>query len=267
MSLFSALFYKIDIVILSWFKGGVDVGIYGAAQKIVELAMMMQSLFMASLFPLLVGKYKDNHSEFLTIVERTIVISAAIGVPICVFGLFLDNQIIGVIGGRQFVTEATVYYHGYPITTPVALAILLIFVMISYFSSPYTTSVLASGKVGQLVKVNALATVFNIGLNIWLIPRYSYLAASITTLITEILVLTLNGVYFCYRYSFRPPLGDILKIFLATVPGVIFLIYTEPVSVILRAPLVLAIYIGTLALVMPKLRQAVATLLIKTQPA
>jgi len=261
MSLFSALFYKIDVVILSWFKGSVDVGIYGAAQKMVELAIMMQSLFMASLFPLLVSRFKESREAFLAVMRRSIIISAAIGMPLSLYGLLLDTQIINLIGGRQFLTEATVFYNGIPVTTPVVLAILLVFVLISYLSSPYTTGVLASGQVRQLVKVNLLATLFNIGLNLWLIPRYSYFAAAITTLITEVLILGLNGIYFCWRYSFRPPIWDLIKITFATIPGVIFLVYTAQFSIAIRAPLVIVIYAASLSLLMPELRQAIPSLI------
>ncbi len=125
---------------------------------------------------------------------------------------------------------------------------------------------LHQGEVKQLVKVNILATILNIVLNIWLIPHYSYFAAALTTLITEILIFTFNVTYFCSRYSFKIPVGDFIKILLATIPGAFFLSLTDTYSLFLRVIVVIILYGGSLAVLLPKLRKALPELLLRKPP-
>lgn len=264
MTLFSALYYKIDIVILSWFKDAAttpDVGIYSAAQKVIELVMIFQGLFLASIFPLMVREIKTDLAKFQQTANRTILILMAAGAPIAVFGFFLSTAIIGLIGGKQFMVASSLTYAGYPITAATCLMVLLFFVLFSYISGTFTISILASGEVKQLVKVNVAATILNIVLNLWLIPRYSYLAASFTTLLTEILILVSNGLFFYYHFSFRPPFLQLAKILLATLPGAIFLIITPGWALPFRAVIATLLYLSCLAVLIPNSRLMVKELL------
>lgn len=261
MALFSALYYRVDMVVLSWMKDETDVGIYGAAYKIVELVIMAQGLFLASLFPLLVSKFKESETAFTAFVRQAIIILSALGAPLCIFGIFLAREVVGIIGGPTYVAASTISYHGTAITTPIALMILLSFTLVAYLTGTFTSAILATGAVSHLVKANILATVLNLGFNLWLIPRYSYLAAASVTLGTELLVMSINGAYFCRRFHFWPPWREVGTILFATLPGALFLYITQVYPFLPRAIFACLLYVGYLALFMPHIRRTVSELL------
>ena len=66
------------------------------------------------------------------------------------------------------------------------LQVLIFAVGISFFNSLLTNSVVIFGKQNRLLKPYFIATVFNLAANILLIPIYSYLAAAVTTVVTEL---------------------------------------------------------------------------------
>jgi O-antigen/teichoic acid export membrane protein len=257
MALFSTLFYRTDIIILTWMKSSQDVGIYGMAQKITDLVTMMQGLFMASLFPLLVSRHKENRELFNHEMSRAIIISAVIGLPIGIFGYFLTHDIVSIVGGQQFLTESTVTIANHAFGTPQVLMIMFAFATLYYLSTPFTMGTLASGKVEQLIKVNILATIVNIGLNIWFIPHYSYVTTATTTFLTEIVVLVFNGIYFCKLHAFRPPYAAFFRVIIATLPGFAFLLITPHLSFPVRLIALGLIYATSIWLIVPDVRDAV----------
>lgn len=267
MALFSTLFYRTDIIILTWMREATDVGIYGMTQKITDLVTMIQGLFLAALFPLLVSRYKEkNETQFNNEISRAMILSAVIGLPITIFGVFLAHDIVAVVGGNAFLTESTVMIAGRAMTTPDILKIMFGFATLYYLSTPFTMGTLASGKVQQLVKVNIIATIINIGLNIWLIPHYSYVTTATTTFLTEIVILILNGVYFCRLHNFSPPFGAMGRVILATLPGFLFLLITPDLTFIVRLIITAIMYLVCVWFFVPQIRDALGAIFHKVSP-
>lgn len=254
MALFSALYNKIDIVILSWAKGSVDIGIYGVAQKVVELTIMFQALLVSALFPLLITRLQESEARFLKLTRQTFLMLAVVGIPIGIFGPLLSTFLVRVVSGQKFIDASTVVYGGHAITAPMILTVLLVFVAISYVRAAFTTSLLASGDVKQLLIANIVATIVNIAFNILLVPTYSYLAAAIITVLTEVILTIITFYYFFRRFPFSFPWKEVVVIIAATIPGSLCLYALPVLPTVVSGLIAVIIYTGILFTFLPQLR-------------
>ena len=103
-----------------------------------------------------------------------------------------------------------------------------------------------------MTKIYSIAAIFNVCLNLILIPKYNVYGASIATVISEILILFLE-IYILSKIDQLPDVNvllDILKIIIASsLLGLLFYIYhmsiwiAIPVSIIIYFVLILILKI------------------------
>lgn len=195
VTILSLIYFKIDTVLLSVIKTSTDVGIYGTAYKILEILTALPIMFVGTIFPSLSEAYNNNDHERLGRLMRKSFDALAIG-SLGVTTLFLAfaKPIIGIVAGEDYLQTATVYLGNRAISSDTVLQVLIIAVGINFFNSLFTNSLITFNRQKELIKPYILATIFNVVVNLIFIPRYSYLAAGITTVLTELLILVL-----CYR--------------------------------------------------------------------
>lgn len=174
LSALSIIYFRIDTVILSKMQTIDTVGIYNAAYKIVDFLMFIPVCYMGACFPqmsrqlkLEKDKLKDNY--FLITKNLLFII-----LPIAVVCTLFAKDIISALFGKSFLPSAS------------ALRILIWAVVVMYINAPLGNIVYSSDKLTRFVPFAVLNTLLNIVLNIILIPKWSYIGASWTTLITEI---------------------------------------------------------------------------------
>jgi O-antigen/teichoic acid export membrane protein len=95
------------------------------------------------------------------------------------------------------------------------------------------------------------ALVFNVGGNNLTIPRYSYLATSVTTLLTEVVVVGVGGWYLVWRATdFRPQLAFAWKaaVAAAMMGCIVWPLQALPfgVALLVGIPLGAIVYVGLL---------------------
>lgn len=195
VTILSLIYFKIDTVLLSVIKESTDVGIYGTAYKILEILMALPIMFVGTIFPSLSEAFANKDHERLGRLMRKSFDALAIG-SLGVSTLFFAfaRPIIAVVAGEDYLQTATVYFRGQAISSDTVLRVLIIAVGINFFNSLFTNSLITFNRQKELIKPYIIATIFNVTANLILIPRYSYLAAAVTTVLTEALILLL-----CYR--------------------------------------------------------------------
>jgi O-antigen/teichoic acid export membrane protein len=164
------LYMKIDAVMLKG-NGSVEVGIYTAAAKLSEAWYFIPAAIITSVFPAIINARKTDldryHKRLKNLYDLLIIIS----LPVAIVITFLGNHITHLIYGNQ--------YNG---AGPM-LSIHIwsgIFVFLGSASSQY---LLAEGYTRISFQRTAAGAVINILLNLWLIPLYGGIGASIATLI------------------------------------------------------------------------------------
>ncbi|KKH83544.1 hypothetical protein DU80_00335, partial [Methanosarcina mazei] len=101
-SVFIMIYFRIDVVMLSFLKSDIDVGFYSSAYRLTEAFTFLPSILIVSIFPLM-SKYKKNSPElFNYIFIHSFKYLFASGLLIGVIITFLAKDIILLIYGIEY---------------------------------------------------------------------------------------------------------------------------------------------------------------------
>jgi O-antigen/teichoic acid export membrane protein len=182
--IFTVIYFKIDVVMLSLIRGdNSEIGWYSAAMRLIELVGILPALIVSALFPIVSSLYKESIDSLKNVFKTSFRYLLAIALPIAVGTLLLSDRLIYIIYGKE-------YFKTIPALK--ILAIALIFIFVNYILMNILVAV-------DRQKTNAImagtCVLVNIALNLCLIPHYGYLGAGTATVITEIVLFAL-GLYF-----------------------------------------------------------------------
>jgi len=258
VTLLGALYLRVDVIVLSLLKSATDVGIYGAAGKVIEIAMVFQALFLAAVFPMLLARLKEGREQFQQALAESFLIVFVIGLPITLILIGLAQELIHFIAGGEFVVAAQVTAWGEAITTPRVLALMAGYVILAHLGGVFSLGLIAANHLKWLLAVNGLALAVNLVLNLIFIPQYSYLAAAIITLATELLVTIFN--IFKLSYHFRPRInwGAVGAATVAGLAAISLLLIPIPLHVAIKVVVIALFYLVLLIAMVPAAKRAFA---------
>lgn len=192
VTILGIIYFKVDTVMLSLLKSSTDVGIYGPPYKVVEILLMIPAIFMGNVFPIITRYIYDKDNRLQPAFQKAFDFLVLLAVPIVVGIIFTAPRVIQIIAGSDFTSAHTINpVFGIPATSALALQILIVAVGISFLSHLFGYTVISLGKQAKLIWPNLILVIFNIALNLILIPKFSYIGAAIVTVLTEILVICL----------------------------------------------------------------------------
>lgn len=184
------IYFRVDTLMLSLLKGSTDVGIYGPPYKILEILIYFPSMFVGNIFPIITGFIYTKDPRLENALQRAFDFLFLAAFPLVISFIFLSELAIKLVAGQSFVeTSTTGPIFNLPGNSVTVLQILMIAVGFSFLSHLFNYLIIALGKQIKLILPNLILVVINITLNLILIPRFSYIGAAFTTIITEILVL------------------------------------------------------------------------------
>ncbi len=204
-AIFQRFYTYLDSVLLSFYSGNEQVGLYQVAFKIIFALQFLPLAFTASLYPALSAYWKHNRDQLAITFERALNYLAIISWPI-VFGVVLLADKIVLL-----------FKEGYEgAILPLRITIIALFFMFANF--PIGSLLNACDRQRRNTWNMAVVTVASIFINLALIPRFQAVGASITVLITNILmfflgIMAINGIM---AYSWRKNLLIFIKTILAS---------------------------------------------------
>ncbi|MEJ5994173.1 flippase [Pedobacter sp. Du54] len=164
-----SIYMKIDIVMLKT-VGSKAVGIYAAAANISEAWYFIPVAIVTSVFPALINARKTDLERYYKRLGNLYDLLVYISLPVAIFISFFANDITHLIYADKFNGAG------------IMLSIHIwsgIFVFLGSASSQY---LIAEGYIKISFYRTALGAVVNVLLNLWLIPVYAGVGASIATL-------------------------------------------------------------------------------------
>jgi O-antigen/teichoic acid export membrane protein len=201
-------FYRIDLVMLSKLDTFEAVGVYGIAYKFGDILHFASSSLMLALLPLMVRAWPTALPAFHRAFRRAFLLSALVGaLAVVEFGLFA-RPFISLLYGERYGEAAS------------ATKLVVAGEFLHFFTRLALTALIATGRHRHYPAVTLAGVAVNIGLNLWMIPAYSYNGAALATLITESLV-ALGMLAVALRLpATRPlPLAGAASCLLAAVPA------------------------------------------------
>ncbi|MDY9926313.1 flippase [Methanosarcina sp.] len=176
-TVFFMIYFRIDTVMLSFLTNDTDVGFYTAAYRLTEALTFIPSVLMVSIYPVMSKYFNEKNKAFNYIYTISFKLLFASGLLLATVITFLsENIILGIYGFEYYDSIA-------------ALQVLIWATSFMFVNQLLSSTYIASGNQNVMAKISAFAALLNIGLNLALIPLYSYTGASIATLITEFLVM------------------------------------------------------------------------------
>lgn len=174
---FATVYFKGDTIIMSLTRPYDEVGIYGAAYKILEVLIALPALFMGLVLPHLTASFaKNDRRRFAGFLQHGWDILAALTLPLAAGALVLAESLIAAVGGGAYEPATNV------------LRILIFAVGAIFLGSLFTHAVIAVGKQWTMIKYYIGMAVLATALYLALIPLYSYYAAAAITVFSEVII-------------------------------------------------------------------------------
>ncbi len=187
---FSVYDRGIDSFILKTYFPSSVVGYYGLAYKIHGNLVLGAAFLMNSLFPLL-ASLKGDAVRLKATYEKAFTFLFLAGLSIFGGGLLLAPSVIGLISGSGFSPSV------------LALRLLLGATFFSYLNHLTGYLLVALGKQKELLGFSLVAFVVNLVLNLVFIPRFSFPAAAVITVLTELTILVFTQNFLTKEYDLR----------------------------------------------------------------
>ena len=201
-----SVYYSIDMVMLTNLVGNTSTGIYNATYKLISVLTLFYSVYTAVIFPVMSKLYQNDEKLLLISFEKSIKYLMIIIIPIAISTGLYSLDIIQFIYGHEYDAASSV------------LSILIWTVCLLFISGAGNTLLNASHKEISVTKIYLMAAIFNIILNIIMIPIFSYNGAAITTVLSDLLIVILQS-YVIYKLGHRPHKKlyyDLLKIIVSS---------------------------------------------------
>ena len=221
--------FNFDIVLLGFMKSPAEVGQYSAAYKFINFFSAFIILYYSNLFPS-ISRCRNNHTLLRRISDRSLKYTLVLAIPLGVGGIFLARPLMAWIFGPEFSEGAA------------ALRMLFWIIPVTASRVVYRATLLSHGLQRDYLWIALIAASINTGLNLLLIPDFSFFGAAVASVIGEIAVLC--RVYQrVARQVVRLPLSPHLwKPAVACLPMIAFLLWLDGGSLFYRIAGGLLIY-------------------------
>lgn len=171
-SIFTVVYFKIDVLMLSFLRGDAEVGFYSAAYRLTDALVFLPAAFTTSTFPLMSKYFKDSFDSFSFAYARTFKYLFAGGLLIAVLVTFASEKIILTFYGPEYQKSV------------IALQILIWAAAITFISVLISSTCVSSGNQQIISKTAILAALLNVILNMVLIPSTGYVGAAVATVLS-----------------------------------------------------------------------------------
>ncbi len=203
-AIFVMLYFRLNILILSFLKGSAAVGIFGLSYKILENLIFLPAMFVGLLMPLMSEAAKSDLEKLKIILRKALDAIIVFLVPLVGLTLVLSDKIIYFIAGKNFSESISV------------LNILIFAAALIFLATLWSNAIIALGKQKQLLKIYFSGVVLSVGANTLLTAYFSYIGTAVATLATEFLVTALMFIFLKNTIGYSPLPNRAYKVIAAT---------------------------------------------------
>jgi O-antigen/teichoic acid export membrane protein len=191
-TIFGLLHLQGDMVLLSLMKPAADVGIYAIAFKFIEQALVLSGLIMAVFFPILVRRLNESQERGEEVIRKCSALLLVAAVCLTLVFVVMAPQFVGIVASDEFAGAEQ------------ALRILALALPAMFVAAVYLHVLVALNRQRVLIGIAVSSLALNFGLNLYLIPRYSYIGAAWATVASELFASA--AVFYMARraFAFRP---------------------------------------------------------------
>ncbi len=199
------IYLKADTLILSLIKSEAEVGIYGAAYKVIDVLITIPFMFAGIVLPIMTFNWLKHDTDTLKkVLQKSFDFMIILALPLIVGTQFMAHEIMTLIAGEEFFISGLV------------LKILIIAAGLIFLGTIFSHAIIAVDKQKKLIGAYVFTSITALIGYFIFIPRFSYFGAAWVTVYSE-LVIALAAIYYTWKYTgFCPKLGRIAKAGLAS---------------------------------------------------
>jgi O-antigen/teichoic acid export membrane protein len=165
------LHFRFDAVLLSLFRPAEDVGVYTVAYRFLEQSLVLPGVFMAAVFPLLAAAVRGGDAA--DVVRKAFSFLLLIGAPLALVLVVLAKPLVMLVAGDGFESAA------------LPLRILAPALLFTFVNAVFASVLIAMNRQRALILVSLAGLTLNVLANLYAIPRFGYVGAAVTTVISE----------------------------------------------------------------------------------
>jgi O-antigen/teichoic acid export membrane protein len=233
------IYYRIDTVLLSFMARPAVVGWYGAGYQLFDTMVFLPNLvIMTIMYPVFSKFSLQNTAHLKLAIEKSMNFLLFCGIPIATAMLVAAPNIIGFLYHRdEFVPS-------YAVLQGLAPGVVFL-----YINTVLSTTLMSIKQEKKITLMAAAALVFNLSLNLLLIPRFLHVGAAIVTSLTELLLM-------CIAITLLPrdllPRRSLLvggKALLASIVMAIVIHFIDTLNILEILPIAILVYLGVATLI------------------
>ena len=204
--LLQTVFISIDVVLLRlMLTNGEEVaGWYSSAYKWFNALQIVPSFFTLALFPIISREIKNSLDAARRMYQMSLKLMLLLALPIAAVTSFMAYPLVDLLAGDQFLPQGAI-----------ALQLVIWSIPIGWLNSVTNYVLIALGLERMQPRAFALAVGFNVVANLLFIPAFTYVAASVTTILSEVVLLIVFSYYLqqrlpglnWFRFAWRPLLA------------------------------------------------------------
>ncbi len=220
-----------DLLILMVLAGPLSVGIYALAARITNPLFSVALAYVIGLYPLLCRKFEEGYEQFAIVYQEAMRVLALCIIPLAIFISAEANIIVTLLGGQHFVAAA------------IAVQLLMWTMALVFFSQLAVRTCMAANMERLIPYVTAALAAVNIIANLILIPHWQIAGAGMAALLSELVGLCLFTMLLRRHIRLLPTINTLLRVLLANLPALAFLLWQQHTSLLLTAPIALVLTI------------------------
>jgi len=221
--IFNLIYLKSDIIILSLFRTQAEVGLYGAAYKVLDVITTIPTIFMGLVLPVLTAVWSAGQKEdFERKLGRAFEFLTMIALPLVVGAALVGRQLMAFVAGQAF-AESGDY-----------LAILMVAGAAVFWSALFGHTIVALGMQRKMMWGYGIDAILSLALYFVLIPRYGAAGAAWVTVFSEVFIAIATAVVVLRVSRARVPAAIVVKAALACVGMAGVLLLTHPAHVLIQ---------------------------------
>ncbi len=209
--IFNLIYLKTDTILLSIINRpsqiGIiaEVGLYGAAYKVIEVLVTFPFIFAGIILPILTLQWAENNKEkFFSILQKSFDTMAMFAIPLIIGTYFLAKDIVVLMAGEEFSAAAPI------------LRLLIIAAAVIFLGTMFSHAIIAIHKQAKIIFCYFFVAVSSVIGYLIFIPKFSYFGAAWVTIYSETAIALLMMAVVWKYTRFIPKLEIFFKSALAS---------------------------------------------------
>ncbi|MBM3204949.1 flippase [Candidatus Uhrbacteria bacterium] len=186
---FNLIYYKSDTLVLSLVRSQAEVGIYGAAYRVLDIVVTIPFMYAGVLLPILSGVWAAKNKErFAHLLGQSVHVMVLLIAPIVVGTFILGTRFMALIAGDDFASAGNV------------LKVLILAAGFIYVNTVFSHAIVALQKQRAMIPWYIVIAILALIGYILYIPKYGMWAAAWLTVFSEG-AITIGSIWVTRRVS------------------------------------------------------------------